>query len=162
VLPKQDAHPNMRFVGRKIRKYFSMLDATKSEMWESMEGVVKSYSPMRVLFKVTYVDDDWEELDFEELQMILIMGVPYGDSEHDSGKTRPELNDLMTFEALLTEIQDDQIQNKIKMTDDCTYPCTSVQKMTTFVSCTTTSLVILERYRNTRRVQIYYMQVLWK
>jgi hypothetical protein len=72
VLPKQDAHSNMRFVGRKIRKYFSMLDATKSEMWESMEGVVKSYSPMYVLFKVTYVDDDWEELDFEELQMILI------------------------------------------------------------------------------------------
>ena len=47
-----------------------------------MEGVVKSYSPMRALFKVTYVDDDWEELDFEELQMILVMGVPYGDSEN--------------------------------------------------------------------------------
>ena len=83
-----------------------------------MEGVVKSYSPMRALFKVTYVDDDWEELDFEELQMILIMGVPYGDSDHDSGKTRAELNDLMTFEALLAEIQGEQIQNKIKMTDD--------------------------------------------
>jgi hypothetical protein len=74
----------MRFVGRKIRKYFSMLDTTKAEMWKPMEGVVKSYSPMRALFKVTYVDDDWEELDFEELQMILVMGVPYGDSEHDS------------------------------------------------------------------------------
>jgi hypothetical protein len=43
-------------------------------MWKPMEGVVKSYSPMRAVFKVTYVDDDWEELDFEELQMILIMG----------------------------------------------------------------------------------------
>ena len=43
---------------------------------------------MRALFQVTYVDEDWEELDFEELQMILVMGVPYGDSEHDSGKTR--------------------------------------------------------------------------
>jgi len=41
-----------------------------------MEGVVKSYSPIRVLFTVTYVDDDWEEFDFEELEMILIMGVP--------------------------------------------------------------------------------------
>jgi hypothetical protein len=74
----------MRFVGRKIRKYFSMLNATKAEMWKPMEGVVSSYSSMRALFKVTYVDDDWEELDFEELQMILVMGVPYGDSEHDS------------------------------------------------------------------------------
>jgi hypothetical protein len=35
--------------------------------------------------------------------MILIMGVPYGDSEHDSGKKRSELNDLMTFEELLAE-----------------------------------------------------------
>ena len=26
---------------------------------------------MRALFRVTYVDDDLEELDFEELQMIL-------------------------------------------------------------------------------------------
>ncbi len=34
ALPKQAAHPNMRFVGRKIRKYFSMLDATKAEMWK--------------------------------------------------------------------------------------------------------------------------------
>ncbi len=50
--------------------------------------------------------------------MILIIGVPYSDSEHDSGKTRAELNDLMTFEELLAEIQDEQIQNKIKMTDD--------------------------------------------
>jgi hypothetical protein len=50
--------------------------------------------------------------------MILIMGVPYGDSDHDSGKTRAEFNDLMTFEALLAEIQGEQIQNKIKMTDD--------------------------------------------
>jgi hypothetical protein len=95
ALPKQTAHPNMRFVGRKIRKYFSMLDATKAEMWKPMEGVVKSYSPMGALFKVTYVDDDWEELDFEELQMILIMGVPYGDSEHASGKTRAELNPMI-------------------------------------------------------------------
>ena len=53
-----------------------MLDATKTEMWKPMEGVVKSYFPMRALFKVTYVDDDWEELDFEELHMILVMGVP--------------------------------------------------------------------------------------
>jgi hypothetical protein len=87
-------------------------------MWKPMEGVVKSYYPMCALFKVTYVDDDWEELDFEELQMILIMGVPYGDSEHDTGKTREELNDLMTFEVLLSEIQGEQIQNNIKMTDD--------------------------------------------
>jgi hypothetical protein len=108
----------MRFVGRKIRKYFSILDATKTEMWKPMEGLVKSYSPMRALFKVTYIDDDWEELDFEELQMILVMGVPFGDSEHDSGKTRVELNDLLTFETLLAEIQGDQIQNKMKMTDE--------------------------------------------
>ena len=118
ALPKQAAHPNMRFVGRKIRKYFSILDATKTEMWKPMEGVVKSYSPMRALFKVTYVDDDWEELDFEELQMILVMGVTYGDSEHDSGKTRAELNDLLTFEALLAEMQGEQIQNKIQMPSD--------------------------------------------
>ena len=91
---------------------------TRFQMWKPMEGVVKSYSPMRELFKVTYVDDDWEELDFEELQMILVMGVPYGDSEHDSGKTRAELNDLLTFEALLAEIQGEQIQNKIQMADD--------------------------------------------
>jgi len=32
ALPKQDAHPSMRFVGCKIRKYFSMLDTTKEEM----------------------------------------------------------------------------------------------------------------------------------
>jgi hypothetical protein len=84
----------MRFVRRKIRKYSSLLDATKTEMWKpTMEGVVKSYSSMRALFEVTYVHDDWEELDFEELQMILVMGVPYGYSEHDSGKTRA--NDLM-------------------------------------------------------------------
>ncbi len=50
--------------------------------------------------------------------MILIMGVPYGDSKHDSGKTRAELNDLLTFAALLAEIQGEQIQNKIKMTND--------------------------------------------
>jgi hypothetical protein len=49
ALPKQAAHPNMRFVGRKIRKYFSILDATKTEMWKPMEGVVKSYSPIREL-----------------------------------------------------------------------------------------------------------------
>ena len=83
-----------------------------------MEGVVKSYSPMRTLFKVTYVDDDWEEHDFEELKMIFVLGVPHGDSEHDSGKTRVELNDLVAFQALLAEIQGQQIQNKIKMTDD--------------------------------------------
>jgi hypothetical protein len=70
------------------------------------------------LFKVTYVDDDWEELDFEELQMILVMGVPYGDSEQGSGKKRAELNDLLTFEALLPELQGEQIQNKIQVTDD--------------------------------------------
>ncbi len=59
-----------------------------------------------------------EGLDFEELQMILVMGVPYDDSEHDSGKTLGELNDLLTFEALLAEIQGKQIQNKIQMTYD--------------------------------------------
>jgi hypothetical protein len=37
ALPKQAAHPNMRFVGRKIRKYFSMLDTTKAEMWNRWE-----------------------------------------------------------------------------------------------------------------------------
>ncbi len=74
-----------------------------------MEGVVKSYSPMREIFKLTYVDNDWGEIDFEEWQMILVMGVPYGDSEHDSGKTRSELNDLLTFEALLADMQGEQM-----------------------------------------------------
>jgi hypothetical protein len=89
-----------------------MLAATKAKMWKPMEGVVKSYYPMRALFKVTYVDDDWEELDFEEEQMILILGVPYGDSEHDSGKTRAELNDLMPFEALLAEYKASKFRTK--------------------------------------------------
>ena len=83
-------------------------------MWKPMEGVVKSYSPMCVIFKVTYVDDDWEDLDFEELQMILVMGVPYGDSEHDSGKTRGELNDLLTFDSLLAECKGGKFRIKYR------------------------------------------------
>ena len=87
-VPKEVGHPHNRFLNRRVRKRFSMGGKSKDQV---CEGSVKSYNKRRQLFKVVYDDNDWEELDFQELQQVIVMGKAYGDKEREEGKTRDEI-----------------------------------------------------------------------
>jgi hypothetical protein len=89
--PQKVEHPHKaRFVKRKVRKAFPhRLGRGKTE-WRTIDGVVQDYNWKRGLFRIKYSDDSTEDMDFEQLQEILIMGRQYGDSKEDWGRTRDE------------------------------------------------------------------------
>ena len=116
VLPVKAEHPHNRFINRKVRKYFPLLDSRKQKMWKSFEGEVTKFSPRRALFRIDYSDKDWEEQDFEELQQILIMDEAYGDSASEAGKTRQEVNEALQQQALLAEVMHEMTVDRVPTT----------------------------------------------
>ena len=101
------AHPHDRFVGRRVRKAFTVNDKKGKEVSKNFEGRVASYSSPRQLFNVEYDDVDREEYDFQQLMDLLIMGAKYGDSDDDSGNTRAERVEALKYAALYLEMQEE-------------------------------------------------------
>lgn len=93
VLPIKAEHPHHQFVKRKVRRRFKVMNHLKKEISKAFDGKVTKFYPRRALFRINYSDGDWEEVDFEELQDILIMSVEYEDAAEEAGKTNKELRE---------------------------------------------------------------------
>ena len=88
-------HPHLRFIGRTVRKAFSVPNRNGKTTMRDFTGKVESYSEPRLLFKIVYEDGDREECDFQQLMDIVVMGEKYGDDKNDAGKTRVEVLERM-------------------------------------------------------------------
>ena len=75
---------------RAVRKEFEVKCDGKVAIKKAFRGTVTSYSADRALFRIDFEDNDWEEWDFEELRMNIVMDVKYGDRKDDHGLTRNE------------------------------------------------------------------------
>ena len=112
------AHPHDRFVGRRVRKAFTIVDKKGKEVSRNFEGKVVNYAAPRQLFKVHYDDGDREEYDFEQLMELLIMGAQHGDEVEDCGNTRAERVEALKVAALYLETREElwaAIQTKAEM-----------------------------------------------
>ena len=93
-------HPHLRFVGRAVRKAFSIPSRNGKSVMRDFDGKVESYSEPRLLFKIVYSDGDREECDFQQLMDIIVMGEEFGDDKKDAGKTRIEVLERMKGSVL--------------------------------------------------------------
>ena len=112
------AHPHDRFVGRRVRKAFTVVDKKGKEVARNFEGKVVNYAAPRQLFKVHYDDGDREEYDFEQLMELLIMGAQHGDLDEDCGNTRAERVEALKVAALYLETREElwaAIQTKAEL-----------------------------------------------
>jgi hypothetical protein len=77
----------IRFVGRKIRRYFDSLNLSSRADMTAHEGRVVKYDSVSRLFSVKYSDGfrggDEEDLDLDTLEGVLVMRKKYGDKRED-------------------------------------------------------------------------------
>ncbi len=75
-------------------------------MWQSFEGVARTYDAKWAVFDIFYEDKD-EEVNFLELGDILIMGKEFGDKIEQKGLTRTEVIAKMGEEALIAAVAEE-------------------------------------------------------
>ena len=110
LVAKETEHSHKRFVGRRVRKRF---ETGNGKLPKSFEGVVKSFSEDRSLFKVIFSDGDHEDMDMEELSDHLIMSTKYGDAKEDEGMTRAERIEMLTSKVLFGYWAEELIHHRV-------------------------------------------------
>ena len=103
-------HPHKRFLKRAVRKEFEVKCDGKVAIKKAFRGTVTSYSADRALFRIDFEDNDWEEWDFEELRMNIVMDVKYGDRKDDHGLTRNEKIAERQSRAMLAAYEEELFQ----------------------------------------------------
>ena len=115
-IPKKAEHPHMRFVGRKVAKFFPETYGRRKDgkpsVWKKFDGEVKAFDDKTDFFRVVYSDGDREDLELFELMEILVMGEQYGDAKEEAGKTRQELSAQAQQEVINIVFEEEGILNR--------------------------------------------------
>ena len=57
------------------------------------------------MFKIVYKDGTWQEMDIEELRQYIIRSVEKGDHVDEDGRTAQEVYQILSFAAMLQEVE---------------------------------------------------------
>jgi len=102
-VPKRVVEAEERFVGRHIRTSTTHpATARKTKLL----GTVHSWSRKgRNLFKIVYRDGSLQEMDIEELHQYMVSSVKKGDHVDEDGRTAQEVYQILSFAAMLQEVE---------------------------------------------------------
>ena len=121
LVAKGVTDPNKRFVGRRVRKSVVVKRKIRGEVKPVLtpfEGVVKLYNSKTNLFRITYDDDDEEQMDLVELEDVIIMCSKNGDHPDHEGKTRAEMVEKIKQDVLIAETREEVWHNRISSSFD--------------------------------------------